>query len=149
MRSDKENSNLNPRQEAFCQLYVEWDKNFFGNWVQCYIEVYEPDKTSTNWYKKACSSASEILSNPKVYTRINELLEEWGLNDQFVDKQLLFLIQQHQDLWSKMRAIWEYNKMKSRINNRIELTWKDWWPIQIDEKQQSSIDSVLSAIWKN
>lgn len=131
--SEDTTTKLNPKQEEFCKLYVDWDKDLYGNWVQCYIEVYKPDQTKKNWYKTACAASSRMLSNVKVCERISNLLEEWWLNDQFVDKQLLFLIQQYSDFWSKMRAIWEYNKMKNRINNKLELTGKDWWPIQIED----------------
>lgn len=114
---------LNEKQEMFCKLYAT-DREFFGNGVQTYIEVYEPDQTRPNWYKRACSSASEILSNPKVFNRINELLEDQGLNDSFVDKQLLFLISQQADFGSKVAAIREYNKLKSRIIDKIDHTTK-------------------------
>jgi hypothetical protein len=50
------------------------------------------------------------LRNVKVSERINELLEQGGLNDHFVDKQLSFLIAQHADFKSKLGAIREYNK---------------------------------------
>lgn len=111
---------LNAEQEYFCQCYVSGDKELFGNGVQSYIEAYDPDTTQKNWYKAACASASRLLSSVKVIARINGLLEEWGLNDQFVDWQLLFLIQQHADFGSKMRAIWEYNKLKQRITQKVE-----------------------------
>jgi hypothetical protein len=112
---------LNQEQEAFSQLYVSWDKDFFGNWVQCYIEVYWPDISKKNWYKTACSRASQLLSNVKVINRINELLEEWWMNDTNVDKQLLFLISQYTDFGNKLWAIKEYNKLKKRIDNKLEL----------------------------
>lgn len=112
---------LNARQEMFCQLYAT-DREFFGNGVQTYIEVYEPDKSKPNWYKNACSSASEMLSNPKVFKRINELLSDEGLNDAFVDKQLLFVIGQHEDKSAKVAAIREYNKLKTRITDKIDHT---------------------------
>lgn len=116
----QEEVKLTRRQELFCSYYVS--KEFFGNGVQTYIEVYEPDQTKPNWYKTACVNASEILSNPKVYNRINDLLDEAGLNDQFVDKQLLFLIQQHDDKAAKLNALKEYNKLKARIVDRTEST---------------------------
>ena len=106
-------------QEAFCQLYVSWDKEFFGNWVQSYIEVYDPDTSAPNWYKTACSSASQILSNIKVINRINELLEEWSFNDTNADKQLSFLMTQHTDFSNKLWAIREYNKLKQRITDKL------------------------------
>lgn len=110
----------NPKHEKFCQLYAT-DKEFFGNGVETYIEVYEPKRTA-NWYKSACSSASRLLGNVKVYERINELLEEGGLNDGFVDKQLGFLITQHSDFSTKLGAIREYNKLKQRITEKRDLT---------------------------
>jgi hypothetical protein len=113
---------LNPKQEIFCQLYTS--KEFYWNWVQTYIEVYKPDQNAKNWYKNACSMASQILSNLKVYTRINELLDSSGLNDQFVDKQLLFLVSQHEEKWAKLWAIKEYNALKKRITQKVEHSGK-------------------------
>lgn len=121
MGLEEKHEKLNPRQEQFCQLYAT-DREFFGNGVQSYIEVYEPDQSKSNWYKIACQSASQLLSNIKVYTRINDLLEEGGLNDQFVDKQLTMLITQHADFGAKMSAIREYNQLKSRITKNIKAT---------------------------
>lgn len=134
----KETEKLNPKQEAFCQLYVSGDKDFFGNWVQSYIEVYEPDQSKPWWYKVACSSASRLLSNEKVFNRINDLLEEHWLNDQFVDKQLLYLIKQHADNSSKISAIREYNKLKQRIVSRqeIEVKWSSVKDLTFDEDIQ-------------
>lgn len=114
---------LTPQQELFCQLYAS-DREFFGNGVATYIEVYEPDQTKPNWYKTACSSASQILSNIKVCKRINELLDQEGLNDSFVDKQLLYLITQHDDKGAKLAALREYNKLKGRITEKIDHTSK-------------------------
>ena len=120
----------NARQERFCQLYAS-DKEFFGNGVETYLEVYDLDRSKPNWYKTACQSASRLLSNVKVYTRINELLDGNGLNDAFVDKQLLMLIQQHEDKGSKIAAIREYNKLKQRIIDKMELAGKDGKPLVI------------------
>lgn len=111
---------LNLNQERFCQLYAR-DTEFFGNGVQTYIEVYEPPKNKQNWYAQACVSASEILSNPKVCKRINEILEETGFSDVHVDKQLSFLLTQHADLGTKLGAIKEYNKLKARILNKLDV----------------------------
>lgn len=119
--TDEKEIKLNPKQEAFCQFYAS-DREFFGNGVQSYIEVYEPDTSKPNWYKTACASASQLLSNIKVCERINELLELRGMNDGFVDKQLELLITQHADFKSKLGAIKEYNKLKQRITEKSETT---------------------------
>lgn len=112
---------LNLNQEKFCQLYAT-ETEFFGNGVQSYIEAYNPDTSKPNWYKTCLASASRLLTNVKVIDRINELLEEQGLNDSFVDKQLKFIITQHADFGSKMQAIKEYNKLKSRITDKADIT---------------------------
>lgn len=109
---------LNIPQEKFCKLYVS--SEFYWNWTQSYIEAYNPDQNKINWYKTAKSNASRLLSNNNVCERINELLEEQWLNDQFVDKQLLYLITQHWDISVKMSAIKHYNALKSRVTKKIE-----------------------------
>ncbi|MDF9749191.1 hypothetical protein M2428_000621 [Arthrobacter sp. ES3-54] len=62
------------------------------------------------------------MSNVKVAARINQLLDEAGLNDAHVDKQLLFLITQHADFTNKLGAIREYNKLKARITEKVDHT---------------------------
>jgi hypothetical protein len=117
-KNDKDDLQL--KQEKFCKLYAT-DIEFFGNGVETYLEVYDIDKSKPNWYKTACSAASRLLSNVKVIDRITELLEEQGLNDAFVDKQLKFLLTQYADFTSKLGAIREYNKLKQRITEKSEV----------------------------
>ena len=107
---------LNLQQEKFCKLYAT-NEEFFGSGIWSYVEVYKPKKVG-NWYKSAQASASRLLSSVIVCERINELLEKEGLNNEFVDKQTLFLITQHSDFNSKIRAIQEYNKLKKRITEK-------------------------------
>ena len=114
---------LTMRQEKFCQLYA-LDTRFMGSWVQAYAEAYWMDKTSSTWYNTAKSNACRLLTNAYIYGRINDLLEEEGLNDQFVDKQLLYVISQHDDKSNKIAAIKEYNKLKQRITEKIEHSGK-------------------------
>jgi len=134
LKSAKKNEEkeLRFKQERFCKLYAT-DREFFANGVQTYIEVYEPDTSKPNWYKTACASASQILSNIKVCDRINKLLEMNGLNDVFVDKQLTFLVTQHSDLGNKLGAIKEYNKLKQRIIDQSDIK-SGGKPLRIIEK---------------
>jgi hypothetical protein len=136
---------LNLRREMFCQLYVIADKDFFGNGVQCYLEAYPIDRSKPNWYKTACVDASRLLSNAKVCDRINELLESGGLNDQFADKQLLFLITQHSDFNAKMSALREYNKLKQRIIEKQDVTSGGK---RLDYKE-ITYDDVIKRLRKN
>lgn len=110
---------LNIKREYFCKLYTSTE--FFGNGVQAYIEAYNPDQSKPNWYKTAQGGASRLLSNAIILDRINELLDDRGLNDAFVDKQLLFLITQNVEFGAKAAAIREYNKLKQRIIEKSEV----------------------------
>ncbi len=117
--NDQKVKSLNPKQELFCQLYAS-DREFFGNGVQSYIEAYQPDQSLPNWYNTARVGASQLLTNTNVLKRIDELLNLDGFNDQAVDKQLKFLVSQNTDFGSKVAAIREYNKLKSRITEKTE-----------------------------
>jgi len=117
----KQNNKLNPKQELFCKLYAT-DREFFGNGTQAYIKAYKPDRVKKGWYKSAQSAASRLLSNVIICEHLNKLLESEGLNNSFIDKQLLFIITQHSDLNAKIRAIQEYNKIKRRITEQVDHT---------------------------
>jgi len=111
--SDKKEK-LSPRREAFCEMYTCNDREMFGNGIRSYIEVYKPDTSKPNWYKTASASSSRMLANVKIINRINELLERQGFNDENVEKQHLFLLNQHVDLKTKMKAIDSYYKLKGK-----------------------------------
>jgi len=143
---------LNLRQEKFCNLYVDWDKEFFGNGVQTYLEVYylTINRSKPNWYKTATQAASRLLTNVKVCNRINELLDESGYNDEFADKQHLFLMTQCSDLKVKMRAIEHYNNKKGRIaKTEIDVNVKkkltDEEKKNIKNMTREEVDEALKA----
>jgi len=123
---------LNPKQEKFCQLYAS-DKEFFANGVQSYIEAYNPDESKVNWYKTAMSTSSRMLRSVKICDKINELLETSALNDEFIDKQLGFLMTQHEDYKTKLGAVKEANTLKQRIVKKIDVTSKG-------EKLENKVD---------
>lgn len=118
MAKKKENNELNEKQLLFCKLFVS--KDFFGSGVEAYAEAYGLDLTQQKDYNTAKVNASRLLTNANILLRINEELEDAGLNDNFVDKQLLFAITQNADFSSKVKAIGEYNKLKQRIVSRAE-----------------------------
>lgn len=117
----KTEHNLTLLQEEFCQAYINADRELFGNGVHCYLAtfgtVYQAEKHRPMKYEVACVLASKELSKVNVISRINQLLEEGGYNNENVDKQHLFLINQHADLKTKMAAIKEYNNVKKRVDN--------------------------------
>jgi hypothetical protein len=117
---------LNLQQEQFCQLYIDNDREMFGNGTQCYLEVYGDEYVKRNnkpmSYQVAMVNACNLLRNPKIVKRINNLLETGGFTEENVDKQHLFLINQHADFKAKMSAIKEFNALKGRIKNKLEIT---------------------------
>jgi phage terminase small subunit len=117
--AENDDSELNEKRKRFCKLFVS--EEFFGNGAQSYIEAYDLTIESQKDYNSACASASRLLSNVKVCDYINELLDDAGLNDNFVDKQLLFMLTQNADYTQKMAAIREYNKVKGRITNKHDI----------------------------
>lgn len=114
---------LNPEQELFCQLYAT-NREFFGNGTQAYIEAYDLDINKKGTYQTAMVSASRLLRNDKILLRLNELMEMGILNDARVDKELAFLIEQNSELNTKLGAIKEYNALKTRIKNKLDINLK-------------------------
>ena len=114
---------LNPQQKKFCELYAT-STEFFGNGVQSYMEAYGIDETEKGAYASARSCAHRMLTNVHILEYIDEILEKTGFSDQFVDKQISFLITQNADFGAKLGAIREYNKLKQRIVDKIDHTTK-------------------------
>jgi phage terminase small subunit len=118
--SKKPNRKLTLKQEKFCQNYVS--REFYGNGVQSYINAYDVDISKKGAYKSAQVKASQYLSKDIINARINSLLDEAGLNDNHVDKRLLHWINQNNEGNVSIQAIKEYNKLKERITDRVEVT---------------------------
>ncbi len=123
--ASKTEHGLTMLQELFCQYYVNADRELFGNGVKCYLETfgeqYELENNKAMKYEVACVLASRELSKVNIIKRINDLLQEGGFNDANVDRQHLFLINQHADLKTKMAAIKEYNAVKKRVEQKMTL----------------------------
>lgn len=120
--SKKPGEDLNLNQKRFCVLYAS-DKEFFGNGVMSYMEAYQTPKTKRG-YATAKANAFKLLTNAHILRYMNHLFETRGLNDAFVDKQLEFIITQNADIRAKVGGIKEYNQLKQRIKNKIELSGK-------------------------
>lgn len=137
----KTEKGLNLQQERFCQVYTSNDKELFGNGALSYLEVYGEEHIAK--YKKqmtyavAVVNASRLLTKAKIIERINELLETGGFNDENVDKQHLFLLNQHADLKTKLGAIREYNVLRKRIDNTVRLV------VTPSAEEKEKVDSVL------
>jgi hypothetical protein len=113
---------LTPDQLNFCELFVSPKTEFYGNGTQSYLEAYRERKTKTGkksvvTYDAAKANAYKLLTKPEIIEKINSLLEAQGFNDENVDKQHLFLLNQYADLKTKLGAITEYNKLRKRVES--------------------------------
>lgn len=118
---------LTLRRELFCRYYAG-TQEFFGNGVKAYLEaaeMFRKPKEKPITYDHAKAEASRLLTNPNILKRIDQILEntmgQIGLNDQFVDKELLFCITQKGDMRSKIMAIKEFNALKQRVKKKVEV----------------------------
>ena len=109
---------LNEKQKLFCKYFVS--KEFYANGVESYAAAYGLDLSNPKNYNTAKVNASKLLTNTNIASYITDQLDAAGLNNNFVDKQLLFVIAQHSDLHAKMKAIEQYNKLRQRITERLE-----------------------------
>lgn len=107
---------LNVKQDLFCKIYAT-DPYCMGNGGDCYRKAYGED---ISW-DVAKASASKFLADNRFTERINEYIEVDGFNNETVDKHHLFLIKQKKDLGVSMKGVQEYNKLKKRVSNALEL----------------------------
>ena len=115
---------LNPKQELFCQTYVN-NGSTFGNATQAYALAYDLDanihgtEEQKSDYRVANVNGSRLLVNASIKARVVKLLNDL-LEDHIVDAELSKVIQQDGDLGPKMSAIKEYNRIKGRGSDVIE-----------------------------
>lgn len=109
--------NLNERQKLFAVLYTT-DKNCFGNATASYKKAYN---LTDKQFNHAGVNAHHLLRNPKIKDFIGKFLDE-AFNEVSVDKELTKVIQQEKDLHAKMSGIQEFNKLKARIQTKVDLT---------------------------
>lgn len=107
---------LTPKQLKFCEYYTSGDKEMFGNGTLSYMEVYDVSN-----YKVAQACASRLLSNAIICQEISRRLEIGGFNDENVEKQHLFLINQFSDLKTKRAALFDYYKLKGKFVERLRV----------------------------
>lgn len=134
---DEKTPKLTDRQEIFCHYFAQ-DKECFGVGVRAYLKAYP-----TTGYDSAKASAYHLLTNPYILARIDELMDVF-INEQVVDKELSRVILQSGNYSAKVRAINEWNKLKGRIVNRLDLTTKGL-PL-IDKDQKEKVDNIIDRV---
>lgn len=106
---------VNLKQDLFCNYYA-CDPECMGNGSYAYMKAYQVKTLET-----ARTGAKQLLDKPEITARINEYLSQEGFNNENVDKQLLYVVNQHKDLHAKIKGVQEYNKLKKRIDNSLQI----------------------------
>lgn len=96
---------LTMKEKIFCEMYLD-NK---GNGTEAAYMVYKPMNKNI-----AAVMARKILKKGHIMSYITMKLDEYGFNDDNVDKQHLFLINQFGDLNAKSKGIDMFRKMKGQ-----------------------------------
>ena len=141
----KEVEKLTPKNRLFCEYYAS-DREMFANGVASYMEAYDLEPTKQN-YNTAKANAYKLLTKAYILNYINDILDLRGLNDAFVDKQLEFMITQSADMKVKLGAAKEYNVLKSRIKQKLEITTPEGFGFHIEDDETR--EAIKEALRKN
>lgn len=145
----KKKKQLTKKQELFCKLFAT-EREYFGNGTQAYAKAYNIDLTKRGKQSIAKSNASRLLTYDYITRYIDKLLDLGGLNDNRVDKELLFLIEQNANLHIKLGAIKEYNSLRKRIIKREEIKLDSEYNITDfqNEIKNKTVDELMQLDWE-
>lgn len=132
---------LNEKQELFCQYFVLNDL-LRGNATLCYNEAYKYDldelpdgdavfkkgkliekSTHGKAYNLCSVEGARLLRNPRIQIRLTTLRNTL-LTDEVVDSKLAEVIVQDKSYHARMMGISEFNKLRQRITEKVDLTSK-------------------------
>lgn len=133
-----------PLREEFCRIYAS-ESEFLGNGVQSYIEAFDVDLSKKGAYLRAQKAAWYLLKKSDILARINNYLAIQSMNDQFVDKQLGLLIAQNADFKAKVAAIKEYNALKGRVKQKLELSLGHLSDHELEDERKRLEDEIRDA----
>lgn len=94
------------------KLFVEKYLEAYANGTEAMMQVYDVKNR-----KVAAAMAAEYLRKPNIYSYVNYLMEEYGYNDDNVEKQHLFLLNQASDLKSKAKAVEMFHKLRKKYGD--------------------------------
>lgn len=104
---DGKTHKLTLKEQCFCEAYLK----FYGNGVQAVFEAGYKTKDP----RVAAAIASENLRKPHIMAYVNGLLTAYGFNDDNVEKQHLFVLNQYADLQAKNKAIEMFYKLRGKF----------------------------------
>lgn len=123
-----ESEELNIRQKAFCEYYLfggehNGKKFYIANATVSYAKAYEKDLSDKDQYNSCSVEGFNLLRNNKIKPFMREHLESSGYNDEAIDARLIQIVFKGKDVDS-VSAMREYNKLKQRITDKVDITSK-------------------------
>lgn len=128
----KKTETLNPNEKMFCQLYFGGGE-FFGNGTWSYIQAYNLSvpliaysylkRVDQKQYDVAKNGAYRLLIKAHIVKEGDKILDSL-FKESVVDRELTKIIMQDKDKMSKNVAIREFNRLKNRVQEKIDLTSK-------------------------
>lgn len=101
---------LTLKEKIFSEAYLE----FGGNGVQAVFKAGYKVKNAL----VASAIAYENLRKPNIIAYVDSLLEQYGFNDDNVEKQHLFLLNQFGDLKTKAKAIEMFYRLQGKFKDK-------------------------------
>jgi len=114
---DGKKYSLTTLQKLFVECYLEFGANGTNAVIEAGYDVqFKKNGKPTGGVNRNLASviSSENLLKPNICAYIAIKLEEYGFNDDNIEKQHLFLVNQHANLPTKQRAISDYYKLKGK-----------------------------------
>jgi hypothetical protein len=107
---------LTSKQKLFVECYMKFQCNRITALVEAGYDVYKKDKNGESTgqinFNVAHVMASENLRKPEIIAYLNLSMADFGFNDENVQKQHLFLVNQGDNLPAKAKGIDMWYKLK-------------------------------------
>ena len=132
--------NLTPKQESFCQLYIE-----LGNASEAYRQSYDADSMNENTVHR---NASALLDNNKIATRLDRIRKEHSRRHNItVDSLLLELEEARQAAFEGERP--QVSAAVSATMGKAKILGFDKQVVELSGKDGGAIDLSLKVVFEN
>ena len=132
--------NLTPKQESFCQLYIE-----LGNASEAYRQSYDADSMNENTVHR---NASALLDNNKIATRLDQIRKEHSKRHNItVDSLLLELEEARRAAFEGERP--QVSAAVSATMGKAKLLGLDKQVIEHTGANGGAIDLSLRVVFEN
>lgn len=135
---DQKEYKLTAKEKKFVEYYLEMGATGVDAVIEAGYDVY--DKRGNINRKVAATIASQNLVRLNVNAYIDKIMPEYGFEDNNVEKQHLFLLNQRADLTAKKSAIDMYYRMRGKYekDNKQRRLFGEFDDFDNDELERQS-----------